>query len=372
MSNQSDFLKNTKLIRPAKRLDVASFMAMYSIPEEIVKKRASLLKRPAACQEYVKLIPDALMKKYQFPFPERLSSQFYLKHGQIYRKEICEFEQITDRSRDISLIKEFRFQPPVVRQNNFFQFLYVYSGQCILKISKKSVELNNGDFCLIPPYVSLSTELCHDADIILEINLRADNFESIFYPILNQSGPLPLFLQQALNGKHANQYMNLHTFGDSDIREKFNQLIIEFVNKPSYFGQMMLNLLLEIFLLILRNHCQQFELGDDYYKNTAEALKLSSYMQENYLTANIENTAAYFGYTVPAFSRFIKKLTGQTFSALLRQVKIGHSKYFLLRSSKSIEDIACLCGYHSSGGFIHAFTRETGVTPHQYRKKHWK
>lgn len=61
--------------------------------------------------------------------------------------------------------------------------------------------------------------------------------------------------------------------------------------------------------------------------------------------------------------------TGMTINHYLRQLRICHAQYLLQHTELMIGEIATRCGFEDSNYFSVVFTRETGVTPSQWRHR---
>ena len=59
--------------------------------------------------------------------------------------------------------------------------------------------------------------------------------------------------------------------------------------------------------------------------------------------------------------------TGMTINQYLRQIRICHAQYLLQHSRLMISEISMQCGFEDSNYFSVVFTRETGMTPSQWR-----
>ena len=59
--------------------------------------------------------------------------------------------------------------------------------------------------------------------------------------------------------------------------------------------------------------------------------------------------------------------TGMTINQYLRQVRVCHAQYLLKHSRLMISEISMRCGFEDSNYFSGVFTRETGMTPSQWR-----
>lgn len=69
------------------------------------------------------------------------------------------------------------------------------------------------------------------------------------------------------------------------------------------------------------------------------------------------------------FSRLFHRETGYSPMEYLNRVRLRHAMHRLTSTTKSVESIACDCGFSSSTVFIRAFKRETGgITPDRFRQ----
>lgn len=68
-------------------------------------------------------------------------------------------------------------------------------------------------------------------------------------------------------------------------------------------------------------------------------------------------------------SRILHKFYGMSFKEKLLHTRIAVAKNLLGSTTRSVGDIAELCGYEYESSFTHAFKRCTGMTPLEFRKK---
>jgi len=92
---------------------------------------------------------------------------------------------------------------------------------------------------------------------------------------------------------------------------------------------------------------------------------LSDFQNEVSLSA----TAAMLNMNTSAFCKFFKKRTGQTFTQILNEIRIGHACKLLMRKDMSIAQICYQCGYSSQNYFNRKFRQIKSVSPGEYRKE---
>lgn len=95
-----------------------------------------------------------------------------------------------------------------------------------------------------------------------------------------------------------------------------------------------------------------------------------AYVNLNYSKdITLEEIARVAHFTPPAFCRFFKQKTNQSFFTYLNEVRISHSCKFLTETGYNISEIAFLCGYKTLSNFNKFFKKSTGVCPTLYKEK---
>jgi len=97
-----------------------------------------------------------------------------------------------------------------------------------------------------------------------------------------------------------------------------------------------------------------------------------------YVRQNLDNEinqteiARIVGLTPPAFSRFFRRATGQTFVGFVNIIRIGEVCRVMADSRDCITTIALGCGYNNMANFNRQFLAVKGMSPSQYREKHFR
>lgn len=94
-------------------------------------------------------------------------------------------------------------------------------------------------------------------------------------------------------------------------------------------------------------------------------------VNENYSDANmtLESIAESFYISKSHLSRLFKRLTGISFSAYLKNIRLAKACALLVDTDKTIDTIMKMCGMRDATSFYKAFEGYTGLTPNQYRKE---
>ncbi|HEX6833106.1 MAG TPA: AraC family transcriptional regulator [Rudaea sp.] len=85
---------------------------------------------------------------------------------------------------------------------------------------------------------------------------------------------------------------------------------------------------------------------------------------------NQSDVARLVGLTPPAFSRFFRRATGQTFVGFVNILRINEVCRTMTESSECITNIAMNCGYNNIANFNRQFLALKGMNPSQYRERH--
>ena len=73
--------------------------------------------------------------------------------------------------------------------------------------------------------------------------------------------------------------------------------------------------------------------------------------------------------TVPAFCRYIKRVTGKTFTKIVNEYRIVHATKLLQESQSSITDICYECGFNNFSHFNKLFKEITEKSASKYRSE---
>jgi len=84
----------------------------------------------------------------------------------------------------------------------------------------------------------------------------------------------------------------------------------------------------------------------------------------------LEDVCRHVGLSKRGLEKAFKKHLGDSPAAVLRQIRLNYAKNSLTQTDAKIESIALECGYSNSSNLSHAFNREVGMSPQDYRHRY--
>lgn len=125
--------------------------------------------------------------------------------------------------------------------------------------------------------------------------------------------------------------------------------------------------ILLIFIQLAREYAGEY--GKVAWNKHLEYGRLIHYLNDNYRTATLEDTAAYFHFSPAYISKFLKKATGKSFIEYIQQQRIDAAMHVLRNSDMPANSIARQVGYQNISYFYRTFKKYNHCTPLEYRKQ---
>lgn len=267
----------------------------------------------------------------------------------------------------ICVHKESRFTYIPEHIHTVIEFVYVYSGSCVQIISGERIEMHQGDICMLDTNVPHSIEYLGASDIIITIEMRREYLTHSFLSRLGDYGIINTFLigTLSLNAAH-DQYLVFRRQEDNQVHAVIQNILCEYYF-PEFCSEKMIDAyMILLFCNILRQYKnQQFSYGTE---NGQKIMEILHYIEDNCLTATLQETADHFGFHPNYLSNYIKKAAGHSFKELIIQQRMNQACFYLSNTDLPIYEIANKIGYDNLGFFYKKFESLYKMTPNLYRR----
>lgn len=237
-----------------------------------------------------------------------------------------------------------------------------------MTIGNDSINLSKGDLCMLSPGTMHSVSVFDDS-LVINILIRHGTLEDILFNVLRDQSIISAFFLDNIYAKKHLEYMIFHTCDDCDIRDLVLDMYVEEIRKDLYSSSILNSMLIILFAQLTRNHRKTVEFSPTVKKLPQGNTNLLSYIQNHYQEVTLSDVAREFSYDPAYCSRLIKSITGQSFSDLLRDIRLKRAEIMLQSTNIPISQISRNIGYENPEAFIRAFRKRTDMTPSQYRNK---
>lgn len=270
----------------------------------------------------------------------------------------------------LALLPHPRYLPPNWHAHDFYELVYVYRGGCENRLEDTALQMQAGDFCILPPNQRHCICCCRDDGLILNILIRKSTFRQSFHPLLSDLGLLSAFFSDTLFKKENSSYLLFRCGEDPVISRLVLEMHREYVEQAAFSRSLLAGQLMELVALLMRRH--QLDAirmtGRDRTQPTHIAQMLQ-YMEDHIASVTLHEIAQAFSYSDGHCSAIIKDATGRHFSELLRTGKAQRAAMLLRETSKSLTVIAQEAGFCDSSHMSRVFSALYGQTPARYRKE---
>ena len=102
------------------------------------------------------------------------------------------------------------------------------------------------------------------------------------------------------------------------------------------------------------------------------ASQVENYLENHYqdCTLTVQNIAGDLGFTNTYLCAAYKKSCGKTINQRLTEIRLLHARELLTSANRKLYEVANAVGYGDGKYFVKLFTREIGLSPREYQKRH--
>lgn len=278
--------------------------------------------------------------------------------------KIYKAEQHIANGRTIGISRQIHYKPEPLHAHEFIEVVYILSGKAIQHVDAECYEVERGDVIFIN-YGSL-----HAFEPLEDLELVNVYFmpELLGDAIITPENALALLSLTAFDEMRRDKSGGKLSFAGDERRELETIMLAmlrEDAEQRPGFERVIENYLGILFTVMLRKtvidgsnaEADAWSALTDYIdENLHERLTLSSLAQKCF-------------YNPSYFSRVFKQHFGVSLSDYLRAKRIGQAMRLLTETEATVDEIAEQTGYADRSTFYHAFSKQTGTSPAEYRAK---
>ena len=262
-----------------------------------------------------------------------------------------------------------------VRCTEYLNIYFVEAGGCTMDFSGDAIELKTGDMCILPPRSPHKVSLT-GSSFVWDILIRSSNFDSRFGELMTMSGVFSGFFRDSMYGQSQPNFLLMHTsVKDNDLLVRLRALVTECVLPMDNHTNSCATSLMKLLLASALRSCgdevniHHFPTGGNPRADCGEILQ---YIRQNSRTVRLSTLAKEFHYNETYLSRMLQNYAHQSFTEIVRDIRMNRAEEYLTNSSLRVHEIAGMVGYSSVDHFSRAFKALYGVSPQGYRRKHRK
>ena len=274
-------------------------------------------------------------------------------------------DDIFPAGKDVFAFLHMPYSGRRLHYHNYFEITYLLKGDCCFSFEEESVRLHEGDICLASNWHEVAPPPGCTAVAVV---VRKTTFDNLFSGLLSRQDLVSLFFRKCLRDQGHPNYVLLHTGNDPALFYTLRELVQEVYRTDEYANECSADLLSLFLARAIRASAASVTLRhyEGYNRQDFDFSMILHYIQQNYRTVTLANLADAFHFSESYLSRLIQKNLGQSFTGVLRDLKLNRAAE-LLRTNMKISEISDAVGYVSVDHFTRTFRKVYGLSPRDWR-----
>lgn len=261
-------------------------------------------------------------------------------------------EYFIQGDRNIEVDKLLRYIDIPAHKHDFVECAFVLRGTCVHMIGDYPYTHEAGGCAMIPAWVEHHLQPSPDC-VCLTIKVRYSTFNRMDIP------SLPLFV-----------YPLGFQCGKDDFTHHLLLSIYEQQESRKLYSEQIMEQQFQLLLTyIMQNYRDTLRYLVARAVHDVQVLEILNYSFENYQTITLHALAEHFHFNPSYLSNYIHQQTGQTFTEMLKELKLKQIAKLLLETKMPLNDICSAVGYKDTSQFIRNFKEMYGTTPIRYRRE---
>ena len=290
------------------------------------------------------------------------NSHTYLTEG------IVEEEALFPIEKDVYCIKHLPYMNDDAHTHTYFEITYIYRGKCTMLFGGENIKMDEGDLCIVPPG-SPHAQPLHTDCFAIGLMVRRSTFDALFGDLLIKDDLESQFFRDSLYDANRVNFLRLHTdIRNEQLRWYLQTLVGECYRTDPHANTCAISLV----KLFLAEAFRIYGNTATMYRESGRSKKIDcgiilQYIQNNYRSVTLQALSQVFHYNESYLSRLLHEYTNQSFTEIVRSLRLKRAEDYLTNSDLKVHEISRLVGYDSVDHFSRAFKSVYGCPPSAYR-----
>ncbi|MBD7914432.1 helix-turn-helix transcriptional regulator [Clostridium sp. Sa3CUN1] len=252
----------------------------------------------------------------------------------------------------------------LISEEKYISLIIVY-GIVSIEINSKIINLVEGNIVLVKYASNIKYVNNEKNSKICVVNFKEEFFDS---NLKYQMADCPIFYDFIRLDNKKLEYLVFDITTYNIIKKYLNIFLYE-VSTISENNEKLVKAALVLFLSNLHNfHKDSLIISESSMMENYDIGRWLKYMVDNYSTVTLNSMAKDFNFNPTYFSMRFKNLAKDSFSNKLREIKLEKSKWLLITTDLSVQNISEIIGFKEKSYFFRIFKKRYGMTPLKYRK----
>lgn len=300
-----------------------------------------------------------MVHRHNFEKFQKLDGDTYLFESRIFMKP----------GDKIVLSRQDRFDKVHPHKHDYIELCYVWSGVSAQTIEGKEVVTKQGDVCIFDTQAVHSIEAAGENDIIVNILMRKEFFDTAFLSRMTKQGIVSEFLVDAVTKNRKNKhYLYFPSHGNPKVQDIVERMLSEYLEGDLGMEEVLESYVIILFtelLRTLRNDSREQE----NISSEVQILELLAYIEENYEHCTLSDMGKAFGMHGNYLTALLKEKTGRSFLEHVQEQRMKKARMLLENTDIPMAELVPMCGYNNINFFYKKFKESMGCTPAQFRKE---
>ena len=213
----------------------------------------------------------------------------------------------------IVVSRQDRYVEVLPHQHDYIELCYLWSGSCSQTIEGKKIVTGEGDVCIFDTQAVHSIEPGGENDILVNILMSREFFDSAFLSRMPRQGIVSEFLAESVTKSRKKQhYLYFKAHRNSRVREIMEEIISEYYTRDIGMEEVMESYVIILFTELLRVWRDETRKQASVSREV-QILELLAYIEKNYETCTLPQMGKAFGMHGNYLTALLKEKTRAEF-----------------------------------------------------------